>query len=237
MTSVKHRQRALCVLRDEIVACTACPRLVTYLKEVARKGKREFAGQTYWARPVPGFGDPDARLLLVGLAPAAHGGARTGRAFTGDSSGRFLMRALHKQGFASVPRSDHKEDGLELRRAWIGIAARCAPPDNKPLPRELDRCRPYLVRELALLERVRVVVALGKIAWDSLLRAAREAGWTGERVGFSHGSRLRMARPDGVAVTVLGSYHPSRQNTNTGRLTEAMFDDVFRQAAQLANDE
>src|SRR5262245_49820841 len=213
----------LVVLRDEIVACRKCPRLVAYLAEVGRKKKREFAEWTYWARPVPGFGDPAARLLVVGLAPAAHGGARTGRAFTGDSSGLWLMRAMHKQGFASIPRSESREDGLALRGAWIGIAARCAPPDNKPLPEELAACRPYLVGERGP-RPVEVMVALGGVAFEGVGGGGGEAGiagsgwgWgsgsgsgSGSRVEFGHGAEMDMGR-----VRVIASYHPSRQNTNT----------------------
>jgi uracil-DNA glycosylase len=216
--------RGLAVLREEIVRCRKCPRLVAYLADVARKKKREFADWTYWGRPVPGFGDPAARLLVVGLAPAAHGGARTGRAFTGDSSGLWLMRALHKQGFASIPRSESRDDGLELRGAWIGIAGRCAPPDNKPLPEELAACRPYLVRELQLLP-VEVVVALGRVAFDAVHKAA---GTSAAKTEFAHGAEVHLG-----GVRVIASYHPSRQNTNTGKLTEPMLDAIFARARAL----
>jgi uracil-DNA glycosylase len=227
----------LSVLAEEIVACRRCPRLTGYLAEVAVRKKREFARSDYWARPLPGSGDPEARLLVVGLAPAAHGGARTGRVFTGDSSARFLMRAMHRAGFASQPTSDSRDDGLVLRDAWITLAARCAPPENKPAPEELSRCRPYLVRELRLLRRVRVALALGKIAFDALLRALPEAGWQQRaparpRPGFSHGARVPFAQADGAAALLLASYHPSRQNTNTGVLTAAMLDRIFAAAAR-----
>ena len=217
-------------LHQEIVGCRACPRLVAHMQAVAVRKKREFATWDYWARPLPGFGDPRARLLLIGLAPAAHGGTRTGRMFTGDSSGAFLMRALHKAGFASQPSSVTREDGLVLRDAYIVLGARCAPPENKPLPEEMTRCRSFLVREMALLERVRVVVALGKIAFDAFLAAAPELGIEvpRPRPAFGHGARCELGR-----VTLLSSYHPSRQNTNTGKLTPVMFDRIFAQARKL----
>ncbi len=222
--------RGLAVLGREIVACRKCPRLVDYLAEVGRKKKKEFAAWDYWARPVPGFGDPAARLLVVGLAPAAHGGARTGRAFTGDASGAWLMRAMHKQGFASIPASVSRDDGLRLRDAWIGIAARCAPPDNKPLPEELAACRPYLVREMHLLP-VKVVVALGRVAFDAVLRAA-----SGSRNEFGHGAERDLLLGE-RRVRLLASYHPSRQNTNTGKLTEAMLDRVFARARAIVDED
>jgi len=229
---------ALSALSAQIIACRRCPRLCAHLREVGARKKREFASWDYWARPLPGFGDPDARLLVVGLAPAAHGGARTGRMFTGDSSGNFLARALWRAGFASQPISVTRDDGLALRDAYITAAARCAPPDNKPLPEELARCRPYLLHELALLARVRVIVALGKIAWDATLRAAREAGWhlPARRPEFAHAAEVDLARPSRARVLLVGSYHPSRQNTNTRRLTEIMFDRVFTRARAAAAD-
>ena len=202
------------------------------MRDVAQKKKREFAAWEYWARPLPGFGDPRARLLLVGLAPAAHGGTRTGRMFTGDSSGAFLMRALHAAGFASQPSSTARDDGLRLRDAYIVLGARCAPPENKPLPEEMSRCRPYLVREIALLSGLRVVVALGKIAFDAFLAAAPELGIDvpRPRPAFAHGARAELGR-----ITLLASYHPSRQNTNTGKLTPPMFDRIFAQARALVS--
>jgi uracil-DNA glycosylase family 4 len=220
----------LAQLHQEIVACRRCPRLVEYLQVVAARKKREFAGWDYWAKPLPGFGDPRAQLLLVGLAPAAHGGTRTGRMFTGDSSGAFLMRALHHAGFASQPSSVRRDDGLRLRDAYIVLGARCAPPENKPLPEEMAHCRPFLVREISLLPRVRVVVALGKIAFDAFLAAAPELGIAvpKPRPAFGHGARVDLGR-----VVLLSSYHPSRQNTNTGKLTPAMLDRVFAQARKL----
>ena len=218
------RGRALAVLAEEIVACRRCPRLVAHREETARVKKREFRNDTYWGRPLPGFGDPRARLLVVGLAPAAHGGNRTGRVFTGDSSGAFLLRAMHGAGFANQPFSRDRDDGLVLDDAWINVAVRCAPPDNKPLPAELAACAAWLAAEVRLLPRVRVVVALGRIAWDAVLRLAPELGWTvpQPRPAFAH----LAAAPLGP-VTLLGSYHPSRQNTNTGKLTPAMLDRAF----------
>lgn len=211
-------------LADEILACQACPRLSTYLAQIAVTKKREFASFTYHGRPLPGWGDPDARVVFVGLAPAAHGGARTGRVFTGDSSGTFLFGALHRAGFANQPTSVHKDDGLVLEGAFIALAARCAPPANKPTPEELSRCRPFLIREIAALPRLRVAVALGKIAWDAILRAAPELGLETPRPLpiFGHGRRVDLGR-----LALFGSYHPSRQNTNTGRLTPAMLDAVL----------
>lgn len=209
-------------LAERIAACRACPRLVAHLAAIARDKKREFRAWTYHARPLPGWGDPAARLALVGLAPAAHGGSRTGRVFTGDSSSAFLMRAMHRAGFASQPTSLSRDDGLTLRDAFITLAARCAPPENKPTPDELTRCRPFLVAELAALPRLAVVLALGRIAWDAVLRAAPALGWAPPRVPFAHGAVAPLGER-----TLVGSYHPSRQNTQTGRLTPAMFDEIF----------
>ena len=217
-------------LADEILACRACPRLVAHLEHIATVKKREFAGWTYHARPLPGWGDAGGRVALVGLAPAAHGGSRTGRVFTGDSSSAFLSAALHRAGWASQPSSVSRDDGLVLRDVFISMAARCAPPENKPTPEELRRCRPFLVAELAALRRLRVVIALGKIAWDATLRAAPELGWRlpEPRPEFGHGAEANLER-----VVVLGSYHPSRQNTNTGRLTPPMLDAVLSRARPL----
>ncbi len=212
---------------------------------MAREKKRAYRDETYWGRPVPGFGDPDARLLVVGLAPGAHGANRTGRLFTGDSSGDFLMRALHRAGFASLPTSAHADDGLRLTGAFITAAARCAPPDNKPLPAELQACFPWLREEAAALPRVRAIVALGRVAFDAVLRLLRGGGLSPvSRPLFGHGALCRFlsAARDQPSepgfsparhVTVIASYHPSRQNTNTGRLTEAMFDEVFGAARGL----
>jgi uracil-DNA glycosylase family 4 len=214
-----------------IIRCTHCPRLRAYCRRVARDKKREFRDWEYWGKPVPGFGDPDARLLVVGLAPAAHGANRTGRMFTGDSSGNWLYDALYRHGFASQPQSLSRDDGLTLTDCYITAAARCAPPGNKPSRVELDRCRPYLAAELRMLGRVRVVVTLGRIAHESWLKAA---GWWERlppraRPAFAHGAVTTL--PDGSVV--IASYHPSRQNTNTGRLTRAMWNTVFRTARAL----
>jgi len=222
---------ALAALSDEIAGCRACPRLVEWREQVARAPRAAFAGETYWGRPVPGFGDPAARVLVVGLAPAAHGGNRTGRVFTGDRSGDWLFGALHRAGYASRPTSVSADDGLTLHDAYVTAAVRCAPPANKPTPEERDRCRPYLVRELALLGSVRVVVALGAFAYEALWRALRAAGVAlpSPRPRFGHGAEVPTAR-----ATVICSYHPSQQNTFTGRLTEGMLDAVLARARHLS---
>ena len=217
-------------LHRENVACERCPRLRTWCRDVAVAKKKEFRDWTYWGRPVPGFGDPRARLLIVGLAPAAHGGNRTGRTFTGDSSGDWLYAALHRYGFANQPTSVSRDDGLALLDAYIGAAARCAPPDNRPTVDELDTCQRWLERELALLDRVRVVVALGGIAHERWLKAS---GWwsrlvPAERPKFAHGAEAVLGD-----VRLISSYHPSRQNTNTGRLTREMWHAVFARARAL----
>ncbi|HET7225380.1 MAG TPA: uracil-DNA glycosylase [Candidatus Eisenbacteria bacterium] len=222
------RARAsLASLSRAIVRCERCPRLRAWCGEVASVKRRAYRDETYWGRPVPGFGDPHARLLVVGLAPAAHGGNRTGRVFTGDSSGDWLYEALHRFGFASQPQSVSRDDGLTLNDAWITAAARCAPPDNRPTPAELETCGRWLQAELALLERVRVVVTLGRIAHERWLRAAGH--WrrpAAARPKFAHGAECRIE--DGTWL--IASYHPSRQNTQTGRLTRAMWHEVFRRA-------
>jgi uracil-DNA glycosylase len=212
-------------LADRVSACELCPRLRIHCKEVARLRRRQFANEEYWARPVPGFGDPEARLLIVGLAPGAHGSNRTGRPFTGDASGDWLYQALHRYGWANQPVARSREDGLVLTDCYITAAARCAPPDNRPTGEELDRCRPYLQAELELLIRVRVVLALGRIGWESWLRAA---GWwerfgTSQRPQFSHGAETVLPN----RLILVSSYHPSQQNTNTGRLTRPMWHSVF----------
>lgn len=220
--------RALDILNERIVQCSRCPRLVAYREAIARAKRRRFSDWTYWGRPVPGFGDPDARLYVLGLAPAAHGGNRTGRVFTGDRSGDWLYEALYKFGFANQPTSTHRDDGLRLRDCYIGATVRCAPPGNKPLPEEFDNCRPYVVEELRLLARVRVVIVLGRVAFDHYLKACRDLGRTipSPIPPFGHG--LSYLLPWGV--TLIGSYHPSQQNTFTGKLTRRMFHAVFRQA-------
>jgi uracil-DNA glycosylase family 4 len=220
------------VVRENIVSCTRCPRLRNYCQEIARTKRRAYRDEIYWGKPVPGFGDPRARLLLVGLAPAAHGANRTGRVFTGDGvggSGDFLMSALHRAGFASIPTSHHPDDGLKLRDAFIAAAVRCAPPDNKPTPEEIANCLPHLDEEIAALPRVRVVVALGKIAFDAYLQLLRRRGVAlRPRPHFGHA--VAHALPNGQ--TLMGCYHPSRQNTNTGKLTPPMMDEVFLLAAR-----
>lgn len=264
-------------LVDEIVSCRRCPRLVAWREEVARVKVRRHAHETYWARPLPGFGDPRARLLLVGLAPAAHGGNRTGRLFTGDRSGDWLFRALFRTGFANQPDSVSRDDGLRLDDCFISPAVRCAPPDNKPLPEEFVNCRPFLLRELALLREVSVVVGLGRIGFDAAFDSLVAAGLVapGARPRFAHGAQFRLPRlrskaapadpatacadvdvPEergegaagacaladrqarsplagGAWLHLLGTYHPSQQNTFTGRLTEEMLDAVFGQARAL----
>jgi uracil-DNA glycosylase family 4 len=215
----------------EVVSCERCPRLRTWCREVAATKVRRFADQEYWGRPVPSFGDPSASLLVVGLAPAAHGANRTGRMFTGDDSGAWLFRALHGAGFASQPTSLRRDDGLTLAGAWVTAAAHCAPPDNKPLPSELAACRDYLVRELAALRRLKVVLALGHVAWDAVLTACAAAGLVlRPRPRFAHGAEA----PLDVRRTLVGSYHPSRQNTQTGRLTREMLDRVLSRVRELA---
>jgi uracil-DNA glycosylase family 4 len=222
-------------LEKRIVACRKCPRLVGHRERVARVKTRRFAEDVYWGRPVPGFGRADARLLVVGLAPAAHGGNRTGRVFTGDRSGDWLYEAMHRFGFASQPLSVSRDDGLRLEESYVSAVARCAPPANKPTPEEIARCRGYLVGELESLEKARVTIALGRIAFDGFLAAWRELG---REVGkpkprFAHGSEHRL----GTGAYLLGSYHPSQQNTFTGKLTRPMFHQVFRRARQLLDFE
>ena len=210
----------------EVVDCFACPRLVAWREQVAQDKRASFAGDEYWGRPVPGFGDPAAELLLVGLAPAAHGGNRTGRVFTGDRSGDWVFRALHRAGYANQPASVHRDDGLVLSGAYVAAAVRCAPPANKPTPEERDRCLPYLAREWALLTEMRVVVVLGLFAYQVV------AGLVGLRPRPRFGHGVEATLPDGR--TLICSYHPSQQNTFTGVLTEDMFDAVFTRARELA---
>jgi len=227
---VKLLDKNLLQVRERIVACELCPRLRDYCQQIAREKRRAFRDETYWARPVPGFGDPHARLLLIGLAPAAHGANRTGRVFTGDgvgASGDFLMAALHRAGFANITTSQHVDDGLKLTDAFIAAAVRCAPPDNKPTPEEIARCLPHLDAELAALPRLRVIVALGKIAFDAYLQLLKTRGVVMRpRPQFAHASVATLDN----GQTLIGCYHPSRQNTNTGKLTPSMMDDVFRKS-------
>jgi uracil-DNA glycosylase family 4 len=219
-------------LAATVSRCRACPRLVAHRERVAKEKVARFREWTYWGRPVPGFGDPAARVLVVGLAPAAHGGNRTGRIFTGDESGNWLYRALHATGFANQPTSVSRDDGLRLTDVYVTASGRCAPPANKPTPAELARCRPFLVRELELLDRLRVVVVLGKIAHDGFLAAlaARGDDVPSPRPRFAHAAEHRL--PNGLLL--LCSYHPSQQNTFTGRLTRQMLDAVFARAADVA---
>jgi len=216
---------SLARLTAEIVACRKCPRLVAWREEVGRVKRAAFRDWTYWAKPVPGFGDPDAGVLVVGLAPAAHGGNRTGRIFTGDQSGDWLYRSLYRAGFASQPTSVSRDDGLTLRGAYVAAAVRCAPPANRPSVQERDNCLPYLAREIGLLKRIRVFVCLGAFAYDCLSRVIGLR----RRPSFRHGLEVTLA--DGRVV--LCSFHPSQQNTFTGRLTQPMFDAVFARARQL----
>ncbi len=224
-------------LNRAIVGCERCPRLRRHCIEVARVKRRAFMDQTYWGKPVVGFGDRAARVLLCGLAPAAHGANRTGRMFTGDDSGNWLYAALYRAGFATQPSATGMEDGLALRDAFITASARCAPPDNKPTPAERAACAPFLDAEVALLDRVRVVVALGQIAWNTMLGCARRAdpeSVPSPRPAFGHGAETRVRiRAGAPPVVLLGSYHPSRQNTNTGRLTRPMLDTVLSRAKVL----
>jgi uracil-DNA glycosylase family 4 len=218
-------------LEATIVACRRCPRLVAWREQAARDRPARYAGDAYWARPVPGFGDPAARILIVGLAPAAHGGNRTGRVFTGDRSGDFLFAALHAAGLASQPTSIGRDDGLAIRGAWISAVVRCAPPANRPAPAERDACLPFLTRELALLRDVRVVVALGAFAWAGFRMAAAALGHhVAPAPVFGHG-----AEADIGPWRLVGSYHPSQQNTFTGRLTPPMLESVLRRARDLAD--
>ena len=229
-----RRRATLAELEHEIVDCFKCPRLVAWRERVAREKVARFRDEPYWGRPLPGFGDPDARIFVIGLAPAAHGGNRTGRVFTGDASGDFLWAALHRAGLADRPSSRRADDGLTLTDVRIGAAVRCAPPANKPTTEERDSCGPYLVRELAALDRVRVVVALGQFGWDAGLRAldAMGASTPSPRPRFGHLAEARVGR-----WHLLGSYHPSQQNTFTGRLTTPMFDAVIERAKVLAGSE
>ncbi|HZO93892.1 MAG TPA: uracil-DNA glycosylase [Candidatus Baltobacteraceae bacterium] len=226
---------ALARLERAVVACERCPELRAYCAEVGRVKKRAFRDQEYWARPVPGWGDPDARIVLVGLAPGAHGSNRTGRPFTGDGSGEWLYRALHRAGLANQPQAVGRDDGLVLRDAYITAAVRCAPPQNKPTPAQRDRCAPYLREELEALRAMRVAVTLGKFADDAVhaLIKQRGATYVAPRAPFAHLAETRVRFADGRELFVLASYHPSRQNTNTGVLTESMLDAVFARANGL----
>ena len=218
-------------INSEIVTCTMCPRLVWWRESAAQDPPARYAGQTYWARPVPGFGEPDARVVLIGLAPAAHGGNRTGRIFTGDRSGDFLFPVLHQTGFANQPTSTHVGDGLRLIDLYVSAVNRSAPPDNRPTPVERDNCLPYLVRELQALERGRILVCLGAFAWDGALRALAQLGHVVRpRPKFGHGAEVAIG-----PYRLLGTFHPSQQNTFTGKLTHDMLLRIFVRARELAN--
>jgi uracil-DNA glycosylase family 4 len=222
---------SLALSRQQIISCDRCTRLRSYCERVASDKKAAHRDDTYWGRPVPGFGDPAARVLVLGLAPAAHGANRTGRVFTGDGSGDFLMRAMHAAGFANIPTSRRSDDGLSLTDAYIAAAVRCAPPDNKPTPEEISACHPHLVAEVSALTRLRVIVALGRIGFEAAWRLLGERGIVVRpKPQFGHGLTYE---PTGGPI-VIASYHPSRQNTNTRKLTPSMLDSVFRTAARLA---
>jgi uracil-DNA glycosylase family 4 len=223
----------LAKLNREIISCTRCPRLVAYRQEVAAVKRRAYRDCEYWGKPVPGFGDAQARILVLGLAPGAHGSNRTGRPFTGDASGNFMYPVLHELGFANQPTATDRNDGLKLKDLYITAAIRCAPPDNKPLPSELANCAPYLDQEIDALKRLKVVVALGRIGFEAYLNHLKRRGLlaTKKLYEFKHGAHYEM--PDGKIL--LASYHPSNQNTQTGKLTRAMFVKIFQEAARLAN--
>jgi len=237
----KQKQRSmphwLAVVNHEVIACTRCPRLVAYREQIAREKRRAYRDCEYWGKPVPGFGDPDARVLILGLAPGAHGSNRTGRPFTGDASGKFMFPVLHVTGFANQPTATDREDGLQLKDLYITAAVRCAPPANKPTPQELAECSQFLDREIAGLGKVKVVVALGKIGFDAYLNYLKRRSLVVNRqlfktYLFKHGASYRS--PDGKVL--LASYHPSNQNTQTGKLTREMFVEIFKEAARLADD-
>lgn len=229
---MKSSRDTLPILTEEIIACERCPRLRRHCTEVARVKRRAYRDEEYWGKPVPGFGDPRARLAIVGLAPGAHGANRTGRIFTGDRSGDYLYRALYETGFANQPESRAIGDGLSMRDAYLTGPVRCAPPDNKPSPAEFARCRPYMERELALLPRVRVVVALGKLGHDAYLGILKDRGLIASRAAYAFGhGREQVIAPN--SPLLLGCYHPSQQNTSTGRLTAAMLRDVFTRAREI----
>jgi uracil-DNA glycosylase family 4 len=225
---------ALSVLNRDIVQCGKCPRLIQHCREIAKTKRRAYIDWDYWGKPVPSFGDPNARLLILGLAPGAHGANRTGRVFTGDRSGDFLYKSLYRAGFATQPESVDSADGLELLDTWITAAAHCAPPDNKPSPEELRACRPYLERELALMTALRVVVVLGRVAMDTYLGILRDRGSIGRISNYPFGHAVLH---DGLRPALLCSYHPSQQNTSTGKLTQTMLDDVFLLARTIIQSE
>ncbi len=222
------------VLNAEVVACTLCPRLVEYREQIAREKRRAYRDHEYWGKPVPGFGDPHARVLVLGLAPGAHGSNRTGRPFTGDASGNFMYPVLHEAGFASQPTATDRNDGLVLLDLYITAAARCAPPGNKPLPEELTNCAPYLERELEGLNRLRVIVALGRIGFEAYLNYLKRRQLIASKREYEFRHGVEYVLPDGRVL--LGSYHPSNQNTQTGKLTKEMFQKIFKRARELADE-
>jgi uracil-DNA glycosylase family 4 len=234
-TECPHSMNAhwLTILNREVVACTRCPRLVEYREQVAREKRRAYRDCEYWGKPVPGFGDPQARVLIMGLAPGAHGSNRTGRPFTGDASGKFMYPVLYETGFANQPGATDCNDGLKLKNLYITAAVRCAPPHNKPLPQELAECSTFLDREIAGLGNLRVIVALGRIGFDAYLNYVKRRSLIASKKPyiFKHGANYRL--PDGK--TLLASYHPSNQNTQTGKLTRKMFVEIFQEAAELAD--
>lgn len=229
MDRTQEKQAGLQQVEETIIACRKCPRLVTWREEVACTRRRAYQDETYWGKPVPGFGNPQARVLIVGLAPGAHGGNRTGRVFTGDSSGDFLFKALFAHGFANQPNARERGDGLVLSDAYIAAVCRCAPPVNKPTPEEIANCLPYLQQEIHLLDRLEGIVVLGKIAFDNTLRLYRQQGNNLPRLDFAHGAFYQLG--EGLPW-LLASYHPSRQNTQTGRLSETMFAEIWGKARE-----
>jgi len=235
LASSGHAPTELLQLNQEIIACTRCPRLISYCKRIGQEKRRAYLAWDYWAKPVPGFGDPAARLLILGLAPGAHGSNRTGRPFTGDGSGNFLYPVLHRAGFASQSNGTHRDDGLRLLDAYITATVRCAPPANKPTPQEIANCSSHLDREFAALPNVKIVVVLGRIAFDAYLNYLKRRGEVKSKAGFVFGHGANYQMTDGR--TLLCAFHPSLQNTNTGKLTEKMLLDVFKQAKKLLERE
>ncbi len=230
LPQVLEQQNSLDALNEILINCRRCPRLVAWREETARTRRRMYRDWEYWGRPIPGMGDANARLLIVGLAPAAHGGNRTGRVFTGDMSASFLFASLYRAGYANQPTSEHREDGLKVNDIYIAAACRCAPPDNKPTREEMDTCRPYLLNEIRLLRNLKGIVALGGIGFDAVLTAYRQMGHEVPRMKFGHGALYEMG--PGLPW-LLGSYHPSQQNTQTGRLTPEMFDTIWEKTNEL----
>lgn len=230
LTTFLASQPTLDDVNQVMIQCRRCPRLVAWREETARVKRRAYRDWEYWGKPIPGFGDPQARLLIVGLAPAAHGGNRTGRVFTGDASANFLFPALYRAGFANQPLSTDRDDGLRVVDLYIAAACRCAPPDNKPTREEMDTCRPYLLRELDLLERLQGIVALGSIGFETVLTAYRQKGFAVPKLKFGHGALGSLGQG---LPWLLASYHPSQQNTQTGRLTPQMFDTIWEKANEL----